>query len=317
MTLCRVTAWLMQDLDADNVDLDNIVVERKVAQKSGFSYAQVGEFKANHPLVRLPALADRPKAQVRQNEWEDVPMAHRHAGRDLWALVGPGVYLTAATSMQHLEEAGVQTLVASVLVGCPSLLGHDDVKLMREAQLRGSERNGPIEFTFWSRDEVIDLVVEVKTHVRMETEYAKSVEQLYAEMYAAWEHNLHVGEGGRVVSGMLVDGVGAVMFRLSAAVAAAEKEAAVKGLIACSEYMPLFETYRRELTPGPALELWLHRTLAAVLPGCVHWDGDAWAARASVITAARTDWAERCVKIFEAMTLCDGLTMQEAYSKLQ
>jgi hypothetical protein len=301
MTLCHVTAWLMQDLDTVDA-VDNVVVERKAAQKSGFSYAQVGEFKANHPLVRVPALADRPKLQIRENEWEDATMAHRHAGRDLWTLVGPGFYLTAATGMQHLEEAGVQTLVASVLVGCPNLLGHD-VKLMREAQLRGSERNGPIEFTFWSREAVVDLVVEVKTPVRMETEYAKSVEQLYAEMYAAWEHNREVGEGGRAVSGMLVDGVGAVMFRLSVAATAAGNEAAVKGSIACSEYMPLFDYYRRELTPGPALELWLHRTLAAVLPRCVHWDGDEWAARAEAVTAARTNWGERCVKILEAMTL--------------
>lgn len=129
-----VVAWL-QDADADSAltPLDAIAIERAV--KTGFSYAKVGEFAANHPDVILPALATDPASQTRSPGWADPGMVHATAWRELWGMVDRGVYFTSGTSMHLLEEAGLQTLLASILVGCPTLLG-GGVRLTREAQLR-------------------------------------------------------------------------------------------------------------------------------------------------------------------------------------
>jgi hypothetical protein len=111
-----VVAWL-QDADADSAltPLDAIAIERAV--KTGFSYAKVGEFAANHPDVILPALATDPASQTRSPGWADPGMVHATAWRELWGMVDRGVYFTSGTSMHLLEEAGLQTLLASILVG--------------------------------------------------------------------------------------------------------------------------------------------------------------------------------------------------------
>ena len=291
MSLCCVTTWL-QESDAES---------------------QVGEFVSKHPLVIMPVLAEKPKLQPRCTNWVDTAMTHPGAWRQLWELVCKGFYLTAATGMQHLEEAGVQTLLASVLVGYPMLLG-SDVKLKREQVLLGSERRGPIEFVFKSNTDVITVIVEVKTPNRMECAYSASTEQLYAEMYAAWEHNTRLGKGEQPVLGTLVDGVGALMFQLSLSTITTDEAATshsqvestpthnVQGSISCSGYMCLFDTNMTEPpTPGRSLGLWLRRLMAAVLPECHKWEEADWEARKSLVTTTHAAWSEDFIRILDAM----------------
>ncbi len=315
MALCCVATWL-QESGADS----QVPPETGVDGRMGFSYAKVGEFRTRRPLVAMPALAEKPKLQPRSKSWVDSAMAHPYAWRQLWPLVCNGFYLTAATGMQHLEEAGVQTLLASVLVGFPTLLGND-IKLRREEVLKGSERKGPIEFTFKSSADVITAVVEAKTPVRMEGAYAASVEQLYAEMYAAWEHNSNIGQEGQPVTGMLVDGVGALMFQLNLnaaavplpATATPDGDAAtcsdtaastrnVQGSIVCSGYLCLFNTGMAGLpTPGPGLGIWMCTMLVAVLPECCKWESSEWEARVSSVTEVQVAWSKTFTRILDAM----------------
>jgi hypothetical protein len=263
-------------------------------------------------------------------------------------------------SYAKANEYGMQTLIGSVLVGCPMLLGNG-VKLMRESWLGGSERNGPIEFMFSSRAGFIVAVVEAKSLGRLETEYTRSVEQLYAEMYAAWEFNMERGGGDQKVTGILGNGAGAVVFQLSlkadetyapgggaegatadeteaaapAAPAADETEAVappapaaatseiegeaptsetssppaavyvdtgghtaaakasalnVTGSIVCSEYMAVFDPSTRGPTPCRDFKLWLHTTMATVLPECCGWDHTVWEAQAASVEEKQARW---------------------------
>jgi hypothetical protein len=98
-------------------------------------------------------------------------------------------------------------------------------------------------------------------------------------------------------TGMLVDGVGAVMFQLST-------DASGKGSIACSEYMHLFDTSinpKGGPTPGSALELWLQRTLASVLPECGAWSPSVWQEHALSVTNDQHAWSEKFTRVMHAM----------------
>jgi hypothetical protein len=239
-----------------------------------------------------------PRLQRKSEGWVEPVMAHPDAWRELWKLVRQGFYLTAATGMQHLEEAGVQTLLATVFVGFPALLG-GGVELSRGERVdRGHDDSShPVDFTFRSGAGVVTLVVEAVTPLVMESEYSESAERLFAAMYAAREHNQKEMTPSSLSTGMIVDGVGAVMFQLST-------DASGKGSIACSEYMPLFDTSinpKGGPTPGSALELWLQRTLASVLPECGAWNPSAWQDRALSVTNDQVAWSEKFTRIVDAM----------------
>ena len=149
-----------------------------------------------------------PRLQHKSEGWVEPVVAHPDAWRELWKLVQPGFYLTAATGMQHLEEAGVQTLLATVFVGFPALLG-GSVELLRGERVdRGHEDSDhPVDFTFRSGAGVVTLVVEAVTPLVMESEYAESAERLFVAMYAARDHNQKEMTESFLSTGMLVDGV--------------------------------------------------------------------------------------------------------------
>jgi hypothetical protein len=288
MTTNCVVAWLQEndlaEAEAGSPLPDGAndrVLDR--AQK-GFSYAKVGEFSAGHPGAVLPELAADPAAQTSSPGWTNPVMAHAAAWRELWTMVDRGFFYTASTGMHLVEEAGLQTLLASVLVGCPRLLG-GGVRLLREAPLRGSQRNGPIEFAFRTTEGAVTAVIEAKTTRRLTTEYARSVEQLYAEMFAAWEHNASIGKDGLPVTGVLVAAGGGVTFTFSAS-AFPESQNGPAITIECSKYMYVFQ----DSMPGFHMDIWLNGILAAALPECRDWDADTWAARKAACTLEEDEW---------------------------
>ena len=215
-------------------------------------------------------------------------------------MVDRGVYYTSGTSMHLYEEAGLQTLIASILVGCPALLGCGcGVRLTREAQLSGTRGMGPSKFMFHTRENAISAVVEVKTTRRLTMEYAKSVEQLYAELFAAWQHNAAIGKGRMPVAGMLVAAGGAIAFLMKpAATTSSQFVGSLVGSVECSDYMHILQG--KPVMPGIHLGLWLHNVLAAALPECCSWGADEWAARTAACVREEAEWRRRFAAIADA-----------------
>ena len=254
------------------------------------------EFAAGHPGAVLPELAADPEAQRRSPGWTEPVMAHATVWRDLWTMVDRGFFYTASTGMHLVAEAGLQTLLASVLAGCPRLLGNG-VKLLSRKSLPEEPlwgRNDPIVFTFRTKEGAVSAVIVAKTTMCFITEYLRSVEQLYAEMLAAWEHNASIGKGDLPIAGMLVSAGGAVAFSLSASASAfsASSPETQRGpaiTIECSSYMYVFQG----TMPGFHLDIWLNGVLAAALPECRDWDADAWAARKAACSLEEAEWRRR------------------------
>jgi hypothetical protein len=118
------------------------------------------------------------------------------------------------------------------------------------------------------------------------------VEQLYAEMFAAWEHNASIGKGDLPIAGMLVSAGGAVAFSLSASASSASSPETQSGpaiTIECSDYMYIFQG----TMSGFHMDLWLNGILAAALPECRDWDADAWAARKAACSLEEAEWRQR------------------------
>jgi hypothetical protein len=209
-------------------------------------------------------------------------------------MVDRGFFYTASTGMHLVAEAGLQTLLASVLAGCPRLLGNG-VRLLSRGSLPEEPlwgRNDPIGFTFRTTEGAVSAVIVAKTTMRFITEYLRSVEQLYAEMFAAWEHNASIGKGDLPIAGMLVSAGGAVAFSLSASASSASSPETQSGpaiTIECSDYMYIFQG----TMSGFHMDLWLNGILAAALPECRDWDADAWAARKAACSLEEAEWRQR------------------------
>jgi hypothetical protein len=146
-----------------------------------------------------------------------------------------------------------------------------------------------------------------------------------AELFAAWESNLlRSREGGGEktrVTGVLVDCIGAVMFRLDAQVEphaqaggdGAAGAASLLGSIVCSEYMSLLDTSGAGGAldaeeglpiPGQGLGIWLNRIMVAALPECAGWDEVTWAAQCEHVQDVLNKRRQMFMSIADALRLC-------------
>ena len=217
-----------------------------------------------HPSVELPSLMPDVRLQQASVGWQSPNPQFAGAWKHLWVLVRHGFYHTTTTGMQFVHEAGLQTLLGTVLVGVVALLG--GVRLAREERVEGSRHAGPIEFMVMQGNKV-KLVIEAKKAIDKE-KYAVQVEQVVEEMWAAREQN---GEDGGSVWGMLVDPWGAVMFE-----ARADK-------VLCSEYMVLFQGMK---APGVDLARWMCAVLGAGWDECRSWPESKWDERLQACQSA-------------------------------
>jgi hypothetical protein len=221
--------------------------------------------------MQLPELANEPRCQQASHGWADPSPKHQQAWKELWTLVRHGFYDTANTKMQFINEAGLQTLLATLLVGVATLLG---IRVAREEWVNGEEKKGPIEFTL-SNDKRITLVVEAKHGLNEQKPYAQQVEQLYEEMWAAREQNSSYSgkQYSGTVWGLLVDAWGSVAFELRD-----------DKVLHCSNYMFVFQGSE---APGANFTQWLNIVLGASLKECRDWDAEEWVARREKCEQAR------------------------------
>ena len=286
-------------LHADNVqdqsqesDADSAILGTQNVSNAGrgFSDAKKGDFATEYPNVTLPWLAERAEMQIPSAGWSKPVFEYSDAWCSLVHVIGSGFMLTAATKMQFLTEAGVQTMLASVFVGLPELLG---VTLKRETVLKADNWKGPVEFTFWTKDDAILLVVEAKSTQRMVSQYEKSVEQLYLEMWAAWRHNTDVKKVHRPIAGMLTDGVGAVMFVMTLR----NTSDGVQGNVECSNFLSVFS--QAATMPGVHFSEWVYATMMAIEPECSKWEEAKWKKTVADYEAKLSSWTTKFLKIAE------------------
>jgi hypothetical protein len=246
-----------------------------------------GAFLQEHPGADLPVLHSTPRGQQASGIMNPT-FAYKGAWRGFIELVLPSLYLIGITGMQFDFEAGVQSLLVVMFAACVSYLGlGDGVMLKRENVLAGSTRKGPIEFLFFHKT-ILTFVVEAK--LDLSSGYAAHVEQLYREMYAAWENNQKHDKGGDLpVMGVLLDSLGAIMFRLSVLDGALVS-------VACSKYMYIFQG----AAPGCDLPLFLLHVLASVHRECCDWDEGKWKARADDVRAQQLKHDECAKAVMEA-----------------
>lgn len=259
---------------------------------------RAGDFTSEYAAITTqPKIAQAAKLQAEAGSgpWA-VNFVHKDAWRLAWDLMYPSFHTTARTGMHvtghDAKEAGVQSVLVGVLSAVAGLLGRD-VELRREAYIRGTHeinkfvRGGPIDFVFaLAQNGSSTFVVEAKDNLEKPGFFATYVDQMCLELRAAWEMNSPRSS----VSGMLMDGVGCVVFNVDA----------TGGIISCSRYLHVFNG---DVMPGQDIARWILCVLEGAMPGCSSWASDEWIRRHDVCVGQAARDRSRASGLAEVFSL--------------